>query len=144
MAKPETSTTTSRRALLGAVVAAPMVTTTTAQARTGPQAEDPHPAWWAEYQQLDAEGLGFADGDAFNELIDEQNDLLAEIATTPAATIAGALAQVRVVKLGIEMGEAAWDEDALDNAIATLERLERMARLRQAVGDIGPNAGGTS
>lgn len=90
---------------------------------SGAQAEDPHPGWWAEYQRLDAEGLGFADGDAFDELLDEQNDLLMEIATTPAATVAGALAQVRVVRLGIEMGEAAWDEDALGNAIATLERL---------------------
>ena len=111
----------SRRALLGALTAAGAASVVPAEALAGEQ--DPHLAWWAEHQRLDALSLEVAMGPDFEALLSDQFDLIGRIATTPAATAAGVLAQALVVRLGMEMGESQFDRDALENALATLERL---------------------
>jgi len=85
-------------------------------------AEDPHIAWWREHEALEAEGAGL-DDEAYAPINEEQLELLENIATTPAATIAGVLIQLRVVQIGIEDGKAYFDGDAIANAMATLEQL---------------------
>lgn len=109
---------TSRRTLLAAL-AAPAAASLPIPAAA---AEDPHIAWWQEYEELEGEAED-ADDDAFADILHEGNELLELIAETPARTVAGVLAQIRVVQLGIEMGEAAFDAAALANALDTLEQL---------------------
>lgn len=109
---------TARRSLLVALAAPAAAALPIAAAA----AEDPHVGWWREYEELEAEAEEIDDGD-YADVIAEENDLLRQIAETPAHTVAGVLAQVRVVQLGIEMGEADFDAAALANALDTLELL---------------------
>ena len=91
--------------------------------------DDPHATWWAEADRLaramEVRGLP---QEPFDRLQDRHLALLQRIAETPARTVAGALAQIRVARIGIEFGEAEWDGTALANAIATLERLSTAPR----------------
>ena len=94
-------------------------------AAEGFAADDPHLEWWREHEALEAsaKGMGDSDYEDFAAIGQEQIELLESIATTPAATIAGVLIQLRVVQIGIESGQADFDADAMANAMATLERL---------------------
>ena len=118
------SAVASRRALLeraaiaGAVVAAAAPVVAAAPAATA----DPHPCWWREYEALEADAEDVEDVD-YDDIIADQNGLLRQIAVTPAHTVAGALAQLRVVQLGLEMGETDFDAAAMANAVDTLELL---------------------
>lgn len=109
---------TARRTLLAALAAPAVLVLPIAEAA----AEDPHVGWWQEYKEIEASAEGADDAD-YAGILDDENELLELIAETPARTIAGVLAQVRVVQLGIEMGEAAFDAAALANALDTLEQL---------------------
>ena len=62
-------------------------------------------------------------GEAFEQLQEEQHDLIRRISQKRARTVAGALAQLRVVELGIQHGEAKHDRTAMRHVLATLERL---------------------
>lgn len=118
------SAVASRRALLeraaiaGAVVAAAAPAVTAAPATMA----DSHPCWWREYEALEATVEDVEDV-AYDGIIADQNELLRQIAVTPAHTVAGVLAQLRVVQLGMEMGEADFDAAAMANAVDTLELL---------------------
>lgn len=109
---------TARRTLLVALLAPAAAAFPIAAA----PAADPHTGWWQEYQVLEA-AAEEADDVRYDGIIADQNELLRQIATTPAHTVPGVLAQLRVVQLGIEMGEADFDAAAVANALDTLELL---------------------
>jgi hypothetical protein len=89
------------------------------------QPADPHPAWWAEAERLLA--AHGADDDVAAE---RRFALLDRIAATPAASLDGVTEQlrlaVRCLKGGAEIGPC--EERALENALASLERLAGEAR----------------
>src|SRR4051794_35148648 len=122
-----------RRALLaGAALAVPAAALPALAA--APVEPDPHPAWYREWEALldwcNTPGLrGGRDLVEFPQWhrLDELEGL---IGATPARTVAGAVAQLRVVNhwLGgnAYVGEAV--DAGLENALATLERLAGEAR----------------
>ena len=88
-----------------------------------PVEPDPHPAWLAEMDTLHArDGINTGRTD---EEIDAEVERLAELrewlSTTPAATFAGAVAQIRYVREDMgRFGSHDYHLDALDLALATL------------------------
>ena len=90
---------------------------------------DPHLAWYAEWKAA----LGYMNGPG-GETVEDVSDLpeydraleLEElVATTPAATLAGVLVQLRVLEYwhGDQVSLNERDSAGLANALATLERL---------------------
>lgn len=120
-----------RRALLGTVAAAVGVITIAGTASTAAET-DPHPAWERQCAAL-LERIRGADLDEDEEewLYEELERLEGLITDTPARTLAGVLAQVRLALDDVKdssltppsVEERYWPERALLNAIATLETL---------------------
>src|SRR3954470_22494967 len=115
----------SRRALLGAGALAPAGALPAIAAAAEP---DPHPAWYREWEILlewcdtaDLGGRGPAEWPKYHR----SHELERLIGTTPAGTVAGALAQLRIVERwhGGTIAYSADDGAGLENALATLERL---------------------
>ena len=113
-----------RRNLLGAMAAAGVV----GAAQAAAAAVDPHPAWEREVIARDAhmEAVsGAATDDEFDALNLERWEVVDQICCTPAATLAGITAQLRVVVTG--MGKSSipneTERDGLQNALASLERM---------------------
>src|SRR5689334_8399124 len=117
----------SRRALLAGAASAPVLALPAVAAAAG-QAPDPHPAWFAEWRatvdSFNAPGAVFEDDGPQYRRILELEELAAE---TPARTVAGAAAQVRLARAFIEqygsLGDGVNDEAMLANALVTLDRL---------------------
>src|SRR3954454_4491434 len=121
----------SRRALLGAAALAPAAALP-ARAAAVPVGPDPHPAWYREWEILlewcDTADLG---GRELAECTEyhRSHELERLIGTTPAGTVAGALAQLRVLDYyhGESLCLSEGDAAGLANALATLERLAELA-----------------
>ena len=119
------STTTTRRALLsntaaGAALTVPVVA---AAATEKPTATDPHLAWLAEIERIDARPAeDDAAFDADCAAIFRLQDL---IAATPARTLAGVRVQVALALNCHQDGSVLGETEglAIENAVAALERL---------------------
>ena len=114
-----------RRDLLGRLAGAAAVAAVPTVAEAG---TDPHPAWEAELPALRAACRAVEDDD---DLHDEACDLLWAveelIMTTPAATLPGVMAQLRVVHAQLAEHRTLSNDEhetaALGHAVATLQRL---------------------
>ena len=114
-----------RRDLLGRLAGAAAVAAVPTVAEAG---TDPHPVWEAELPALQAACRAVEDDDDLHdEACDRLWDAEKRIMTTPAATIAGAMAQLRVVHAQLtELRTLSADEHettAIGHALATLQRL---------------------
>ena len=122
---PHVPSQPSRRALLGGLAGAAGLAAVPATAQAG---TDPHLAWEAELPALQAACRAVEDDDDLHDqACDRLWDAEERIMTTPAATIAGALAQLRVVHAQLtELRTLSNDEHetaAIGHALATLQRL---------------------
>lgn len=115
-----------RRAMLGALAAGVLGSAAAPVVATG--APDPHPAWEREALALQVR-INAEPGmeqDRFDDLHEQWNALQELIAETPAVTMAGLAAQLRLVKSGLEEDSAvanyAW-ETAVETALTTIEGL---------------------
>jgi hypothetical protein len=94
-----------------------------------PDGDDPHAAWHAEWRACHArmDGPAGATVNCLSELPEwhRAQGLEGLIATTPAAPPAGVLAQLRIIARwqGELSGLSAHERAAIENALATLERL---------------------
>jgi hypothetical protein len=105
----------------------------TTQGGVAPRAGDPHPGWIAEWRTLRARikapldlGPGFDIEAAAGRLVDVEQGIVG----TPAATLAGAAAQLEVALARLE--NTAADNlaiRAVRNASAALERIGGLGRL---------------
>src|SRR5689334_3155623 len=129
MSKADNARTTSRRALLaGAALVAPAALLPAIAAAAENGASDPHPAWLAEWRALiewqDTADTGGRDLEQFPQY-HRALELEGMIGGTPARTLAGVAAQLRVADHWLG-GSAYAGEDvdaAIGNALATVERL---------------------
>ncbi len=75
------------------------------------------------YQRArEAAGLGELDR-AVERLRGQWGELRQQISTSPANSLEGVLLKVRELERGITQGEAEWDEELAQTAVADLERL---------------------
>lgn len=93
---------------------------------------DPHPAWLAEVYRL-REVMTASPYDTTRIRVGPFDDMLrieTLIATTPATTLAGVVAQLRLVELNNEDGGSGDEtqDAALSNVLASVERLAGEAR----------------
>ena len=118
-----------RRAALAALAAAPVVGLPVAAGATG--TEDPHVAWAREAEALiDRVNVGDLSEAQVDLMMDRASELQDLIATTPSTTLVGACAQVAFVAESILHNQPGEVEDAaLENALATLERLAEEGRV---------------
>lgn len=133
MPEAEHTPTTSRRAMTARLAAADLAagacagTATALAAETG---QDPHPAWEREAAALRAQasapGLDITAAEAALDRLFHLRDL---IAATPARTLAGAAAQIRLALDADEGGSAPGECEllALKNALTTLAALDPSA-----------------
>ena len=69
-------------------------TSSTSAPQHEPYHADPHPAWFADLVRVEDAVEGASD-DVMNQLVSLADDLAGRIATTPATTRAGVIAQLR-------------------------------------------------
>lgn len=125
-----TSDYPTRRHLLRGAASAALVTAAADAALAQPAAvePDPHPAWLAALDRLhhDDRTIWGRTNEEVEALVHEMTRLEKLIGSTPSRTLAGAMAQLRMA-YGILSDDGSVnldrDTDALESAIATLERL---------------------
>src|SRR4051812_45493110 len=129
MPKADTSSITSRRALLAtaALIAPASVLPAIAAAAAEP---DPHPAWHREWQACIDHMNGPARATVATLAGLPEWDRMDELEGLIAATSAGVLAQLRIIAhwQGELSGLSDHERAAIENALATLERLAGEAR----------------
>ena len=92
-------------------------------------ATDPVVAMWRRYEALLAayDSLPDDEAEAVNQAAaaDEWSDIADRIVETPAPSLAGAVAKLRLLRLHQDVHEIGddWHKQLLDSAIADLERL---------------------
>src|SRR5689334_15388141 len=122
-----------RRALLAGAASTPVLALPAVAGAAGPE-PDPHPAWLAEWQACQDAMNGPAGNavDCLSELPEWRRalDLEGLIGMTPARTLAGAVAQMRLLAWYDTQYTPASDATGatVGNVLATLERLAGEAR----------------
>jgi hypothetical protein len=119
--------TANRRAMLGRLATGATVVALPATALAA-DAPDPHPAWYAEWK-ANLDWCNAPDSTGGRDLVEFPQwqrvlELEELIGTTPATTLAGAVAQLKVLHHWCAESLPGDDmEAALENALATVEQL---------------------
>src|SRR3954451_17653435 len=118
MPKADTSSITSRRALLAGAASTPVLALPAIAAVAAEQPVDPHPAWLAEWRDLiEWQDTTRTGGRDLEQLLQDHRTLELEgmIGGTPARTLAGGAAQLRVADHWL--GGSAYAGEDVDAAI---------------------------
>ena len=106
-------------------------TSSTSAPQHEPDHADPHPAWFADLVRVEDAVEGASD-DVMNQLVSLADDLAGRIATTPATTRAGVIAQLQLFIRCYAGGDSDIADQALEQAVAGVRRLEHEQQMRDA------------